>query len=89
MKIKKEKLKKAPVEEILICPKCLKPTLKEAFNISGWMSNSTYRCTNPECGYVGNLYLTINPEEYEEFIKMKSRDLNEKSAEIDDKDNSL
>ena len=43
------------------CPKCLKPTLRQAFNVSGFISQSQYYCTN--CHYTGNLYLEIDPNE--------------------------
>ncbi len=60
--MKKIKLTKKKKEEINLCPKCLKPALKSAFNVSGWLSNQTYNCTN--CHYVGNFFVTIDIEEY-------------------------
>lgn len=48
---------------IRICPKCKKPKLKNAVNVSGWLAPNMYECTN--CGYLGHFYIEINPEDYE------------------------
>ncbi|MBD3351388.1 MAG: hypothetical protein GF364_07865 [Candidatus Lokiarchaeota archaeon] len=42
-------------KEIPLCPKCKKPISKQAFNISGWLSNPSYECLH--CGYVGPFYV--------------------------------
>jgi len=48
---------------IRICPKCKKPKLKNAVNVSGWLAPNMYECTN--CGYLGHFYIEIDPEDYE------------------------
>jgi len=50
-----------------ICPKCKKATLKPAYNVSGWLAPDMFRCQN--CGYIGNFYLEVDPEEYVNFQK--------------------
>ena len=47
--------------KIRICPKCRKPTLKNAVNVSGWLAPNMYECTS--CKYIGHLYLEVDPEE--------------------------
>jgi hypothetical protein len=47
----------------MLCPRCKKPTLVQSSNISGWLDSSSYRCTDVNCGYVGRLYITVNPDE--------------------------
>jgi hypothetical protein len=49
-------------KKIRICPKCKKPSLKQAMNVSGWLAPEMYECT--ECGYIGSLFLEIDPEDY-------------------------
>ncbi len=49
---------------IKICPKCKKPTLKNALNVSGWLAPDLYECTN--CKYIGSLFLEIDPKDLEE-----------------------
>jgi hypothetical protein len=31
-------------------------------NVSGWLAPEMYECT--ECGYIGSLFLEIDPEDY-------------------------
>lgn len=52
-------------KEIKICPKCKKPTLKQATNVSGWLDRSVYICKDPSCGYSGRFYIIIDPDELE------------------------
>lgn len=47
---------------IRICPKCKKPTLKMALNVSGWLGPDLMECKN--CGYTGYFYIEIDPEDY-------------------------
>ncbi|MHA1683213.1 MAG: hypothetical protein ACTSUE_19905 [Promethearchaeota archaeon] len=61
MATKKKGKKKS--REIRLCPKCKKPTLKLATNISGWMAPAIYECADPVCGYSGSVTLIIDPEE--------------------------
>jgi hypothetical protein len=53
--------KKSQTPPIIVCPKCLKPTLKDATNVSGFISNKQYYCTS--CHYTGVLYLEVDPNE--------------------------
>ena len=50
--------------DIRICPKCKKPTLKNAVNVSGWLAPNMYECTS--CKYIGHLFLEVNPEDLHE-----------------------
>ncbi|MBN2150044.1 MAG: hypothetical protein JW839_01235 [Candidatus Lokiarchaeota archaeon] len=56
-------LKKKKVTSIQLCPKCKKPTLVHASNVSGWLDSSSYRCTDADCGYVGRFFIVVNPDE--------------------------
>ncbi|MHA1729844.1 MAG: hypothetical protein ACTSWY_14105 [Promethearchaeota archaeon] len=67
MKIKKKRDEGA--KKIRLCPKCRRPTLKSAFNVSGWLANAMFKCTNPECGYVGSLYIEADIDENNENPK--------------------
>nr|MDO8085814.1 hypothetical protein [Candidatus Sigynarchaeum springense]MDO8118805.1 hypothetical protein [Candidatus Sigynarchaeota archaeon] len=49
--------------EIQLCPKCKQPTLHQATNVSGWLDSSSYRCTDPKCGYMGRFFIMVNPDE--------------------------
>jgi predicted RNA-binding Zn-ribbon protein involved in translation (DUF1610 family) len=65
--LKREKLillkirRKKDTSEIQLCPKCMKPTLRNAFNVSGWLSNPVYKCSN--CGYTGAFYFAYDSKE--------------------------
>ena len=48
--------------KIRICPKCKKPKLKNAINVSGWLAPSMFECT--ECNYVGQFYLEVDPDDF-------------------------
>jgi hypothetical protein len=50
--------------KIRICPKCRKPTLKNAVNVSGWLAPNMFECTS--CRYIGNLYLEVDPEDFKQ-----------------------
>ena len=49
---------------IRICPKCKKPTLKSAVNVSGWLAPNMFECTS--CNYIGSLFLEIDPKDLKE-----------------------
>ena len=49
--------------KIKLCPKCKRPKLKSAMNVSGWLAPDLYECTN--CKYTGALYIETTPEELE------------------------
>ncbi len=49
-------------KKIRICPKCKKPILRSATNVSGWLAPAMYECR--ECNYVGSLYLEIDPDDF-------------------------
>jgi len=46
-----------------LCPRCKKPKLRPAFNVSGWLGPERFECTN--CGYTGSFYVEIDSEDYE------------------------
>ncbi|MFO8020524.1 MAG: hypothetical protein R6U96_18015 [Promethearchaeia archaeon] len=48
-----------------LCPKCKRPTLRPATNVSGWLAPEMYRCTN--CNYVGHFYVEVESEDYKQF----------------------
>jgi len=45
--------------KIRLCPKCKKPTLKNATNVSGWLAPDLYKCKDDKCGYVGRIYIEL------------------------------
>ncbi len=51
------------MRKIRLCPKCKKPKLRSATNVSGWLAADMYECT--ECGYVGRFFIEIDPKDYE------------------------
>ncbi|MFX1487634.1 MAG: hypothetical protein ACFFBI_00680 [Promethearchaeota archaeon] len=51
--------------KIRICPKCKKPTLKMAMNVSGWLAPDLFECRDKKCGYVGQFYIEIDSEDFE------------------------
>ena len=61
MSTKNEALK---MGNIRLCPKCKKPTLKNAINVSGWLAPDMYECTDDKCGYFGRIYIEVDPEDY-------------------------
>jgi len=63
---------------IRICPKCKKPKLKPATNVSGWLAPQMFECT--ECDYIGSFFLEIDPDDYkltEENDKKENKEDNE------------
>ncbi|NMC04239.1 MAG: hypothetical protein GYA24_03460 [Candidatus Lokiarchaeota archaeon] len=60
--------KKKKVIDIQLCPRCKKPTLVQASNVSGWLDSSSYRCTDAKCGYVGRFFITVNPDELKKQV---------------------
>jgi hypothetical protein len=48
--------------KIKLCPKCKKPTLKPAVNVSGWLAPDMYECTS--CKYVGYIFLEVDSNDY-------------------------
>ncbi|MCJ7649504.1 MAG: hypothetical protein MUP85_12880 [Candidatus Lokiarchaeota archaeon] len=50
------------MKKLKICPKCKQPKLRPALNVSGWLSPDYFECEN--CGYLGSLYLEIDPNDY-------------------------
>jgi hypothetical protein len=51
--------------DIRICPKCKKPTLRNATNVSGWLAPDLYECSDEKCRYVGRFYIEIDSEDFE------------------------
>ena len=50
---------------IRLCPKCRKPTLRNATNVSGWLAPAMYECSDEDCGYIGYVYLEVDPDDLE------------------------
>jgi len=57
---------------IRICPKCKEPKLKNATNVSGWLTPNLYECT--ACNYVGSFYLEIDPEDFKPETSEESKE---------------
>ena len=70
-------------KEIRLCPKCKKPTLVQASNVSGWLDSSSYRCTDDKCGYAGRFFITVDPDELK---RRDAEDREEKAPEDGAKD---
>ena len=62
--------------KIRLCPKCKKPKLKSAMNVSGWLAPGMYECR--ECGYVGSLFIEIDPKDFENLKLNEKNNSNEK-----------
>lgn len=56
--------------KIKICPRCKKPKLRSATNVSGWLAPNMYKCL--ECGYVGYVYFEVDSEDFKE-IKLNDK----------------
>ena len=52
--------------KFMLCPKCKKPTLRNATNVSGWLAPDLYECSNQDCGYVGSLYIEVDPNDFKQ-----------------------
>lgn len=48
--------------KIRLCPKCKKPTLRPALNVSGWLAPDMYECKN--CDYTGRFHIIVDSEDY-------------------------
>ena len=48
--------------KIRLCPKCRKPTLRNATNVSGWLTPQLFQCT--KCDNIGYFHLEIDPNDY-------------------------
>ena len=62
--------------KIRLCPKCRKPTLRSATNVSGWLAPDLYECSDQDCGYVGRVHIEVDPNDFEldddiEFDKLE------------------
>ena len=62
--------------KIQVCPKCMKPTLKPAINVSGWLAPDMFQCTN--CGYLGYFFVEIDSEDYKLDEKADDEDFEKK-----------
>ncbi len=52
------------IRKIRICPKCKKPTLRNATNVSGWLAPDLFECHNDDCRYVGRVYIEVDPNDF-------------------------
>jgi hypothetical protein len=50
--------------KIRLCPKCKKPTLRSAVNVSGWLAPNMYECSDSKCGYVGYIYIEVDSKDF-------------------------
>ena len=48
----------------MLCPKCKKPTLRNATNVSGWLTPDLYECSNQDCNYIGRVYIEVDPNDF-------------------------
>lgn len=48
--------------KIRLCPKCKKPTLRPALNVSGWLAPDMFECK--ECDYVGRFHIIVDSKDY-------------------------
>ena len=49
---------------IRLCPKCRKPTLRNAINVSGWLAPDMFECSDSKCGYVGSIYIEVDSNDF-------------------------
>ncbi|TES94878.1 MAG: hypothetical protein E3J90_10990 [Promethearchaeota archaeon] len=61
---------------IRICPKCKNATLKNAVNVSGWLTPNMFECISPSCNYIGPLFIEIDPKDYKEDNNSHEGDTN-------------
>jgi hypothetical protein len=57
--------------KIILCPKCKKPTLRNATNVSGWLAPSMFECSDIKCGYVGSLYIEVDSKDFKTNEEIK------------------
>lgn len=50
--------------KIKLCPKCKKPTLRNATNVSGWLAPDLYECSDHDCSYIGRVYIEVDPNDF-------------------------
>ena len=50
--------------KIILCPKCKKPTLRNATNVSGWLAPDLYECSDNDCSYIGRVYIEVDPNDF-------------------------
>ncbi len=74
--------RKSKKSEIILCPQCKRPTLKQATNVSGWLDSALYRCSDPDCGYVGRFFITVDPKE----LAKQERNEDDDSDQDDEED---
>ena len=60
--------------KIRLCPKCKKPTLKAATNVSGWLAPDMFECT--ECKYIGRFHIEVDTKELKALAEEESSDNN-------------
>ncbi|MFX1365538.1 MAG: hypothetical protein ACFFCE_06055 [Promethearchaeota archaeon] len=50
---------------IRICPRCKKPTLRNAINVAGGIAPNLYECKDSKCGYIGRFFIEVDSEDYQ------------------------
>ncbi|OLS14056.1 MAG: hypothetical protein RBG13Loki_2234 [Promethearchaeota archaeon CR_4] len=53
--------KKKKEKPIRLCPRCMKPMSRPAFNLSGWGTPKDFTCYH--CGYSGHFFVEVDPSE--------------------------
>jgi len=46
---------------IRLCPRCMKPMPRPAFNVSGWFAPNDFICHH--CGYTGHFFIEVDANE--------------------------
>ncbi|MFX1392011.1 MAG: hypothetical protein ACFFAH_00415 [Promethearchaeota archaeon] len=50
--------------KIRLCPRCKRPTLRNATNVSGWLAPAMYECSDEDCGFIGSVYIEVDPKDF-------------------------
>ncbi len=58
--------RRKPKNAIKLCPNCMKPSLKQGSNISGFLTPDFYECQNKGCEYSGTFYVEVDLDEIDE-----------------------
>ena len=58
--------RRKPKNAIKLCPKCMKASLKQGSNISGFLTPDFYECQNKDCEYSGPFFVEVDLDEIDE-----------------------
>ena len=62
--------RRSPKDVVKICPICFSP-VRYIGNVFEFIL--TYECTNPDCGWKGNIVVEISKEDYEEMKEKQKK----------------